>query len=56
MLKIQEYILANGIEKAINNFKLKTRVYENKILLKYDQLIAINHGVTRSTRMSWINP
>ena len=39
MLKIQEYILKNGIEKAILDFKLKTRVYENKILLKYDQLI-----------------
>lgn len=39
MLKIQEFILANGIEKAIDQFKLKTRVYENKILLKYDQLI-----------------
>lgn len=38
MLKIQEFIRANGIEKAISKFNLKTRVYENKILLKYDQL------------------
>jgi len=38
MLKIQEFILANGIEQAIKKFNLKTRIYENKILLKYDQL------------------
>jgi hypothetical protein len=42
MLAIQEYILKHGIEKAINDFKLKTRVYENKILLKYDSYIC-NH-------------
>lgn len=40
MLKIQEYIAKHGIEKAILDFKLKTRVYENKILLKYDQLVS----------------
>jgi len=40
MLAIQKYILEHGIEKAINDFKLKTRVYENKILLKYDQLVS----------------
>ena len=40
MLKIQEYILLHGIEKTILDFKLKTRVYENKILLKYDQLVS----------------
>jgi len=38
MLKIQEYILKHGLEKAVESFNLKTRVYENKILLKYDQL------------------
>jgi hypothetical protein len=40
MLAIQEYILKHGIEKAIRDFKLKTREYENKILLKYDQLVS----------------
>ena len=40
MLKIQEYILKHGIEKTIIDFKLKTRIYENKILLKYDQLVS----------------
>lgn len=35
MLAIQKYIQLHGIEKAILDFKLKTRVYENKILLKY---------------------
>jgi hypothetical protein len=38
MLAIQEYIAKHGIAKAISNFKLKSREYENKILLKYDQL------------------
>jgi hypothetical protein len=38
MLAIQKYILENGLEKAILEFNLKTRVYENKVLLKYDQL------------------
>ena len=38
MLAIQKYILANGLEKAILEFNLKTRIYENKVLLKYDQL------------------
>ena len=38
MLKIQEYIAKNGIAKAISDFKLKSREYDNKILLKYDQL------------------
>lgn len=40
MLAIQKYIQLHGIEKAILDFKLKTRVYENKILLKYDQLVS----------------
>ena len=40
MLAIQKYIQIHGIEKTINDFKLKTRIYENKILLKYDQLVS----------------
>jgi hypothetical protein len=36
MLAIQNYIAKYGIDKAISDFKLKTREYENKILLKYD--------------------
>lgn len=39
-LAIQKYIRKYGIEKAILDFKLKTRIYENKILLKYDQLVS----------------
>lgn len=38
MLAIQKHILKHGLEKTISTFKLKSRVYENKILLKYDQL------------------
>ena len=38
MLAIIRFIEANGLAKAIEKFKLKTRVYENKILLKYDQI------------------
>lgn len=37
-LAIVKYIKANGLEKAISYFNLKSREYENKILLKYDQL------------------
>lgn len=40
MLAIQNYIAKHGIDKAISDFKLKTRDYENKILLKYDQLVS----------------
>ena len=40
MLAIQKYINQYGIERAILDFKLKTRIYENKILLKYNQLIS----------------
>ena len=40
MLAIQKYIIKYGIEKAISTFKLKTREYDNKILLKYDQLVS----------------
>ena len=38
MLAIQKYIAKHGITKAINDFKLKSKECENKILLKYDQL------------------
>ena len=38
MLSIIEYIKNNSVESAIKEFKLKTRVYEDKILLKYDQI------------------
>ena len=38
MLKIQEYLIKNGLAKAIKEFNLKTRIYNSKILLKYDQL------------------
>lgn len=40
MLAIQNYIAKHGIDKAISDFKLKTREYDNKILLKYDQLVS----------------
>jgi len=40
MLAIQNYIAKHGIDKAISDFKLKTREYEDKILLKYDQLVS----------------
>jgi hypothetical protein len=38
MLAIQKYLLENGLEKTVARFELKTREYENKVLLKYDQL------------------
>jgi hypothetical protein len=38
MLAIQEYINKFGLAKAISDLNLKTKVYESKILLKYDQL------------------
>jgi ribosomal protein S8 len=40
MLAIQKYIKENGFDKAVNVFQLKTREYENKILMKYDQLVS----------------
>jgi hypothetical protein len=30
----------NGLEKTIQDFKLKSRLYDNKVLLKYDQLVS----------------
>jgi RNA ligase len=40
MLAIQEYLKKHGLEKTIDDFKLKSRDYEKKILLKYDQLVS----------------
>lgn len=40
MLKIQKFIKENGFEKAVKEFQLKTREYEHKVLLKYDQLVS----------------
>jgi len=37
-LALIKYIKANGLAKAIKDFNLVCKVYENKILLKYDQL------------------
>lgn len=37
-LAIVKYIKLHGLAKAIEKFKLKTNVHENKILLKYNQL------------------
>ena len=37
-LAIVKYIKEHGLAKAINDFSLKTRIYQDKILLKYDQL------------------
>jgi hypothetical protein len=39
-LAIQEYLKKHGLEKTIEDFKLKSRDYEKKILLKYDQLVS----------------
>lgn len=38
MLAIQQYIRKNGLEKAIDTFKLKVKIYEHKIHLKYNQI------------------
>lgn len=40
MLQIQKYIREHGFEKAVKVFQLKTREYEHKVLLKYDQLVS----------------
>lgn len=37
-LTIVKYIKEHGLAKAINDFKLKSNIYDKKILLKYDQL------------------
>ena len=38
VLKIQQFLREFGLAKAIQEFKLKTRIYDRKVLLKYDQL------------------
>ena len=38
MLAIQKYIIENGLESAIDKFKLICRDYGHKILLKYQQI------------------
>ncbi len=40
MLQIQKYIREHGFDKAVKTFQLKVREYDNKVLLKYDQLSA----------------
>jgi hypothetical protein len=40
MLQIQKYIKEHGLDKAVRVFQLKTREYEHKVLLKYDQLVS----------------
>ncbi len=37
-LAVIEYIKKNGLEKTLVDFKLKHREYENKVLIKYDQI------------------
>ena len=38
MLSIIKYIKENGLDKAVAEFKLKTRDYDKKVLIKYDQI------------------
>lgn len=38
MLKVIDYIVKNGLAKTILDFKLSCKVYENKILLKYNMI------------------
>jgi len=35
-LAIVKYIKEHGLSKALENFKLKVRVYDKKLLIKYD--------------------
>lgn len=39
-LAIVKYLKKHGLDKTIRDFKLKSRIYDNKILLKYDQLVS----------------
>jgi len=41
MLKIVAYIKEHGLEKTLEDFKLKSRDYENKVLIKYDQIASM---------------
>jgi hypothetical protein len=38
MLSIIKYIKEHGLEKTLVEFKLKSRDYDNKVLIKYDQI------------------
>jgi hypothetical protein len=38
MLAVIDYIKEHGLEKTLEDFKLKSRDYENKVLIKYDQI------------------
>lgn len=38
MLKIVTYIKEHGLEKTLADYKLKSRDYPNKVLIKYDQI------------------
>ena len=38
MLSIIKYIKEHGLENAVKEFKLKTRDYDHKVLIKYDQI------------------
>jgi hypothetical protein len=42
-LAIVKYIKEYGLAKALTNFKLKSNICENKILLKYDMLESPMH-------------
>jgi hypothetical protein len=44
MLAIIKYIKENGLEAALKEFKLKSRDYDKKVLIKYDQ-IASSMGI-----------
>lgn len=37
-LAIVKYIKEHGLAKAINDFSLKTRIYQDKILLKKEKI------------------
>jgi 3D (Asp-Asp-Asp) domain-containing protein len=38
VLKVQKYIRDNGLDALVKEFKLKTRDYPHKVLIKYDQI------------------
>jgi hypothetical protein len=38
MLEIVNYIKTHGLDKTLKDFRLKSRVYDNKVLIKYDQI------------------
>lgn len=38
MLKVINYIKEHGLEKTLMDYKLKSREYDNKVLIKYDQI------------------